>query len=289
MSKVCLIIGNGFDINLGLKTSYSDFIDHEKFKDLLQGGNEFARALKKKHKEGLWTDIELALGYYSKDCENLEKLKVEFTELKSLLTNFISESIPQIRESQASNLLGVFLESDIYPTILNFNYTRSVELVYRTYKSLWENKEIMHQSNGLPCSQYFVHGSIKDKDIIFGTSDNNKIPAKSSFLRKSSAINFGKVEVDKHLDKAELIIFFGHSIGETDSDYFKQFFTNTNGKEIHYYYYSDNGYDVMNERIYELSNKSTGKFKLRNSFKPIKVNLTNRDLRTLYKPYKKVN
>lgn len=30
-----LIIGNGFDLNLGLKTSYKDFIQSEHFKDLV--------------------------------------------------------------------------------------------------------------------------------------------------------------------------------------------------------------------------------------------------------------
>jgi|GEM_PF-3326905 hypothetical protein len=45
-----LIIGNGFDLNFGLKTSYSDFLSSKQFKNLIESNNKLALHLSNNQK-----------------------------------------------------------------------------------------------------------------------------------------------------------------------------------------------------------------------------------------------
>ena len=74
--NITYIIGNGFDINLGLKTRYVDFYkwyvdrDRESTPDVVKAfRNEISSFIKEQyHKEDGtidWSDLELALGQYS--------------------------------------------------------------------------------------------------------------------------------------------------------------------------------------------------------------------------------
>lgn len=69
MKKKIIIIGNGFDISLGLKTRYSDFIQNKDFSVLIRTNNNLAYFLKTKFEKANWIDIELAL------LEYIHKLK----------------------------------------------------------------------------------------------------------------------------------------------------------------------------------------------------------------------
>ena len=62
---VVAIIGNGFDLNLGLKTSYSDFVNSKDFKSLLNKGNYLVDYLDGKHNLQKWIDVENELKLYS--------------------------------------------------------------------------------------------------------------------------------------------------------------------------------------------------------------------------------
>lgn len=61
----CIVIGNGFDINLGLPTSYADFVKSTHFDDMVKRGNELAKHLKSKFELQNWIDIENELKSYS--------------------------------------------------------------------------------------------------------------------------------------------------------------------------------------------------------------------------------
>ena len=79
--KTVLIIGNGFDKNIGMPTSYKEFMGSEEFKDLITKDNSvLAKYLdyKKSHDGTNWIDLEKELG----------ELKTELFKLKfSLATN----------------------------------------------------------------------------------------------------------------------------------------------------------------------------------------------------------
>ncbi|ALU75278.1 hypothetical protein F7642_10905 [Tenacibaculum finnmarkense genomovar ulcerans] len=55
---IVIIIGNGFDLSIGLKTSYSDFIKSIEFQELLKNENLLAKHLNGIHTLQNWIDIE---------------------------------------------------------------------------------------------------------------------------------------------------------------------------------------------------------------------------------------
>lgn len=53
-----VIIGNGFDLNLGLKSGYQDYIKSAYFESLISKRNYLAMYLKKQNNLQRWIDIE---------------------------------------------------------------------------------------------------------------------------------------------------------------------------------------------------------------------------------------
>lgn len=64
MEKI-LIIGNGFDVNLGLNTSYTSFLSSDQFNGLLKSNNNLAKYLQAKQDAQLWVDVEHELKNYA--------------------------------------------------------------------------------------------------------------------------------------------------------------------------------------------------------------------------------
>ena len=57
---ITFLIGNGFDINLGLKTRYSDFYDYYKYRATKD--SVILRWMHEDDDKGNWADLETALG-----------------------------------------------------------------------------------------------------------------------------------------------------------------------------------------------------------------------------------
>lgn len=84
--NIVYLIGNGFDINIGLKTRYKDFYDYYLALDS-SGDNEHVKKLKEHLKETLstddkyWSDLEIALGAYTTNFSSLEELELAYLSL----------------------------------------------------------------------------------------------------------------------------------------------------------------------------------------------------------------
>ena len=88
-NKTCVIIGNGFDINLGLPTSYNSFVESKQFNDMVYRGNELAIHLKNKYELQNWIDIENELKTYSQEIEDIS-FKRNFELLTFALIQYIN-------------------------------------------------------------------------------------------------------------------------------------------------------------------------------------------------------
>src|SRR5687767_2558930 len=91
-----IIIGNGFDLSLGLKTSYRDFMESENYKKFSKENPELSEYLVHKLSEnsGRWVDIELELANFSVDDINdlsQDEMKGQFKALKNHLTDYLIE------------------------------------------------------------------------------------------------------------------------------------------------------------------------------------------------------
>lgn len=242
MSTV-LIVGNGFDLNLGLKTSYDEFFESNFFPDdsgntkLVEmcldpeGGFEppltevsvfdYLRGYKNLHN---WCDIERALGelpgllkrkekhgiYISK--ESFDQLHIAFA---NYLRSVLDEGYRNLDPGRFAYRLAQALDLDDL-VVYNFNYTDSLEHINPRYKGLVN----------------YVHGSLADNSIIFGVEDKLKVPKYYNFLLKSFSPFYRSHKVRQDLKNSYHIIFFGHSLSKADYHYFETFFHNLTDSRI---------------------------------------------------------
>jgi len=259
-----IIVGNGFDLNLGLKTSYKDFIESDYFIYLTQHDNSLATYLMGKTNLNNWVDIEKEITNYSRQVKDeVLNVKKDFTALKKALTSYLKEIQDKEinQESKAFEMIKNEIETS--DMIYNFNYTNSV---FRVAKILGLDYDLERKHS-------YVHGSIDNSNIILGVEDKARIPSNYIFLKKAYNINFGKTDIGKSLNKENDLVLFGHSLGITDSSYFKSYIHSLARKhsntELKFYYYGDLGYDEMMQAIDVYSGNYLTEFKNNNKFIPI--------------------
>nr|DAT41406.1 MAG TPA: abortive infection protein [Caudoviricetes sp.] len=192
-NSTLLILGNGFDLNLGLKTSYIDFMQSEYFDSLLKNGsNKFAIYLKSKARaDARWVDIEEELKSYTKHVlsvytepnthasEKIKFLKEDYRslciQLKSYLEQAQNEEINSnsLAKSLVERIYYKCLDSSVDIQIINFNYTNSVHRILDWHHDINYEKCVKH-----------VHGSLRD-EIVFGIEDSYPLDSRCVFLYKS--------------------------------------------------------------------------------------------------------
>lgn len=254
-----IVIGNGFDLSLGLKTSYKDFIESKNFDLLIEKENTLALYLEEKREINNWVDIEKELTNYSKQIKDDKKtVKDDFKELKNSLIDYLEEA--QEKKINQNSKAFEMIKSEISDTdiIFNFNYTNSV----------FKIAEIL----GIPdigSKHSYVHGSIENKDIIFGVEDYARINNDHIFFKKAYNPNFASSNIISIFQKEKLdLIIFGHSLGITDSSYFQSFFNShvhvKNDSKIKIFYYGEEGYDEMMIILDEYTSSNLTNFKHNN-------------------------
>lgn len=228
MNKV-LIIGNGFDLDLGLKTNYSDFIHDKLFIDLKEN-NSLAIAIDEEYAINKWIDLEVFIKNYIISQNTVDSfankkddslLKQEFYAIQNSLNEYIGNKAVynSIKtDSIASRLLNAIRENGDYD-IYNFNYTN--------FKGICRFCGI----SKLDCKH--VHGQAYDNSIILGVEDHKDIPDDHLYIIKSFSHHYISRNIRKALKDASDIIIFGHSLGETDYHYFSDFFEEQSSKDLY--------------------------------------------------------
>lgn len=230
MADVVLILGNGFDVDLGLKSKYTDFINEEEWKKLCKGliskfPDKFKQVSLLYHMQkagedpSLWFDVENEIHKFvtnypvreEKINETFKNLhKSEFRLLREALYYYLQRITRDfvLDESKWSyRLLKSLTESNNIIDVFTFNYTDSCALCK------------------LPHIDFtYIHGSLEENDIVLGCERIGRyIPQPFRFLLKSNMINRPNNIIEK-LHEANEVIFFGHSLNEFDYPYFKEFF-----------------------------------------------------------------
>lgn len=279
--KKILIIGNGFDLSMGRKTSYKDFYENdscpknypaplieylnEKFGYKLQSvrwfdlENELYKYYETKvihggeleysPKERFVVDyifnrkeIDVKEQFVSDNSSIISSLllrkilvkengvirllhddfrlnryerdSIAFNLIKSGLLKYFTEiENDNIKEdSLAVRIVKEFLKfSDNDSCIYSFNYTKI---------------KISNMNDYIPNNRVrYVHGNCVDKNIILGTKDAT-FGNTYGFLQKSFDTNYAPPQFILDLMDADDITFFGHSLGDSDRQYFENFFKN---------------------------------------------------------------
>lgn len=235
MAELALIIGNGFDIDMGLPSRYSDFAQSPEFKDLVKRMSDMyfkeeqdksiVLQLQRAYMVSNWFDIEEEIHKYvvtnkGFDDRKIRLVRSEFNELKKALINYlirITANFTANRDKLSTYLMYKLRECPLTVTEIYFNYTNPSE-----YLKLPLQKEIF---NGAQHWFTYVHGSLRYNDIVLGCDlqEGENVNRQLSFMYKYNQLNKAN-HVARSILEAKEIVFFGHSINEMDFCYFKEFF-----------------------------------------------------------------
>lgn len=257
-----IIIGNGFDLNLGLKTSYKDFIESDYFQSLAEENNSLAEYLMSKADLNNWVDIEKEITEYSIRIQNTDpNVKSHFQALKTSLANYLKEAQEGEVDQDSQAFKMIKEEIETADKIYNFNYTSTV---YKVAEILGIDISNKHS---------YVHGSISNMDIIFGVEDKARIYPNHIFFKKSCNKNFGESDISHFLRRENDVVLFGHSLGITDSSYFSSYIfqltSEFDNPELKFYHYGESGYDEMMIMLDNYTYNNLTEFKHYNNFIPI--------------------
>ncbi len=226
MKSKLLILGNGFDLDLGLHTRYSEFWASDVWNSAKSACPEqyLINSLERYCVTHNWFDMESGLlegatrlqGRLSDNFDN-NSYRESFQTLTQALKEYIQKEqeafIPK-QNSVAEHLLNCFADSGSMINIYSFNYTDLNEICKR------------FGIEYIP-TVHHIHGSLQiDDQIILGIEldDIGRIPSQLTFLIKSNSPYYHFTNLLKDLDNATDVIFFGHSINGMDFPYFKVFF-----------------------------------------------------------------
>jgi hypothetical protein len=246
-----IVIGNGFDLNLGLKTSYKDFIESDYFNTLIKENNSLATYLIAKNNLNNWVDIEKEIAQYSIYIQNTySNVKNDFEKLKTSLANYLKEA--QEGEINQDSQAFKMIQEEI----------QSADKIAKLLDAT--DIDIKHS---------YVHGSIENMDIIFGVEDDARIYPNHIFFKKSYNKNFAESDISNYLNNENDLIIFGHSLGVTDSSYFLDYIIalldiHTN-PELKFYHYGESGYDELMIMLDFYTHNRLTRLKHNNRFLPI--------------------
>lgn len=260
--NITFFIGNGFDINLGLKTRYSDFYPY--FVNKSTESNMIKAWLTKD--ELLWADLEEQLG--KKICDVEESQKEKFYEDKAELDELLLEYLEQEQEkiltqncekkiadefarslmtfysnlseadrASIASTCNLYRSEEFKYCFICFNYTNALDQIVNITRRL-RSPITTHPGNGSARNNSLdkvlhIHGTLNE-EMILGVNDinqvnNNFFKNDEEFLdtfikrRMNDGIGQRKTEHAKELiEDSHIICIFGMSIGNTDKMWWEE-------------------------------------------------------------------
>lgn len=259
--ETLLIVGNGFDLSMGFKTSYGDFMKSSYFPH--EETSSLCSYLHNQYEENMgWIDIENELSEYSRILTtkklnakkfntilDIDSLREEYDELKSSLKCYLQEETKRAFGPSPDNpAKRVIDQLSAESKIISFNYTSIIERMTRD-RFCASKGNLLH-----------IHGSLAPyDDIVFGVEDSAKLSKEHVFLYKAHSPHLKVQEFSDWLNSAERIIFYGYSLGDTDRQYFEKFFRklcsdDRTYTELVFYYYDQSSYDNLIWQLQMLTN-----------------------------------
>ena len=263
--NITFLIGNGFDINIGLNTRYTDFYPYYLSK-------EHDDIISKAVEDGYdrWADLELALGQL---LSNISPDQVTtFLDSKAVLESDLADYLrleeqridvtsATVQEEFQKNITGFYNEFStkdknvflgwqksisavIRYQFISFNYTNALDSIVEPAK---RNKQFGTHSTSVQGYQDTVggvvhlHGTLSGELILgldnakqIGNPELQKSPELTNYIIKATineALGEGKTESAKQLiDASDYVCVYGMSLGDTDLMWWKYLVNWLNGK-----------------------------------------------------------
>jgi len=278
-----IIVGNGFDISVGIKSSYNNFVEYLRVEEKLETNEDiynFNKLFLQKFdgKSLNWNDLESIFENHIKEINEITynsddeirsiysvtEINAYLKELEDLFSSYLSDFYEKwhnsyrVQRNNKSSLLvnevykNIFKDADV----INFNYTSTLSDL-----NLVQTGRISNQ-------KYFqVHGSLIDKNIIFGggftgneeysgfnvpgSMDNDKLIRikKDTYLFEKRTQLIEKIKKYKKNSVDTYII--GHSIYGSDLSFLSKIFEKS--KRIYLFYFG-NDYLIKLQKINKILN-----------------------------------
>lgn len=227
------IIGNGFDLHHGLKTSFNSFreylIDSGEKNDLVSKIdlliNKQKKILKYDSVDLAWNNIEVIL---NSEFESLPKNEENIEKFEEIVEEFVEEFYKYltIEESKTSIVINSNIKKMIEDTdvFLVFNYTKT----YLAYIKK-DDIDVFHIHGSLNNDNLPLIGYQKPNITIYDSTDyyvryNYNIIQKSAMAYKQNMRELEKEISDfinKYKAKISDVIVIGYSFGNSDSHIYK--------------------------------------------------------------------
>lgn len=249
--NIVYLLGNGFDINIGMNTRYSDFYEYynkiptnnEKIAGLKSSIKDYIR--KKKNNEELtdkeinWSDLEIAFGQYCEKFTNTEEFEEVYNDLVDNLGEYLENEensydfslqdktklprdllTPHLFLTETDGeIIQKYLQSQTnswFIHIITLNYTRSVERIM-DYSSgeMPLGGNINNYTSSLKDVQH-IHGYTNSR-MILGVNDESQINngelLKNPYFRQDIIKSeCNKAQKTLHVRKCENMINSAHII-----------------------------------------------------------------------------
>lgn len=250
--RITFLIGNGFDLNLKLKTHFKDMYPSYLEKDSpSEAVRRFKDELRISAPDGYatWGDFEMSMARYAKNCLNeqewllcirdfkrhmVEHLNAEQEDFDQTMSNIPSERLMKV----AGRAMGEYLDgfcNGLTPNatrlikkhkkqdyaFIVFNYTSVFDFLLtqraRYLKIFSELDNMIH-----------IHGTLTNNDIALGVNDLMQIDgapfelsdiAKRAFLKPTFNKQYDEARVIKAQEmiaSSDVICIFGMALGESD-------------------------------------------------------------------------
>lgn len=243
MKKVTFILGNGFDLGLGLRTSYNDVYEsYVKYKsDDNANIRRFKAELSNRKPYDKWSDFEMGMAEYAKELSSEE----EFIEC---IRDFKQHMVEHLREENET-IIKIPLNSDDVKILLKeldrskiTFYQGLTPNVMNQIKKLIDNSAVRYNYvtfnyttvldrilfrfpfEELPLH---IHGTI-DKDVVLGVDNIQQLNTSNFKFSRKGKRAFIKTEFNKQYDKdrvetamkiineSDIICTYGFSMGDSD-------------------------------------------------------------------------
>lgn len=254
--NITFLVGNGFDINLGLKTRYTDFYPFylsKKHDDII------SRAIANNYER--WADLELALGQLLKEIspeqideflDSKANLELDLAEYLRLEQQRIDVTSTTIQNEFQKNITGFYNEfpanekfkflgwqkqiaSAIFYQFISFNYTNSLDRIVdlaKQKKQFGSHSTSIQNYNDAIVGVVHLHGTLSG-NMILGLDNERQIgnsglqasvELKNYIIKPTvnEALGEGTAElVKQRIDDSDYVCVYGMSLGDTDCMWWK--------------------------------------------------------------------
>lgn len=255
-SNVLIVLGNGFNLALGLRTSYRAFAEKFLTTEAFCGESELGKALAASYNGNPknWCDLEADIKKFalSFDPAQLDsKKEMAFYDLLvqrmgiymdgeakfQFLCQHIERS-DEFDESLPVNMLREILNQDRHYHVISFNYTdmdlflpeiaSRIIFMEDVEEDVKKSREV-HDYIRERIDVDYVH--ISGERCVLGIDDDERIPQALAFLKKCYQFTRSP-HYPERVNDYKSIIVYGHSMGEADSDFLHIMFDGVMGKTI---------------------------------------------------------